>query len=73
VGSYDNTVPKHVTKKCGKSFLKQRSPQTKKLSERDGFSPKRLVDDSEQDALQKVLARFQEKTFNRIMQQLYQT
>jgi hypothetical protein len=36
-------------KKFGKSFPKLQSLQTEKLSERDGFTPKRRMDNLEQD------------------------
>jgi hypothetical protein len=49
------------------------SLQTQTLLERNRFTPKREMDNSEEDVLLKALARFQEKTFNRIMHQLYQT
>jgi hypothetical protein len=53
--------------------MNRQSLQTEKLSERDGFTPKRQMDDSEQDVLQRVSVRFPEKNFKTIMHQLYQT
>jgi Reverse transcriptase (RNA-dependent DNA polymerase) len=45
-------------KKFGKSFLKNQSLQTKKLSERDGFAPKRRVDNSEQDGFSQICRKY---------------
>jgi hypothetical protein len=72
VASYDNSVLKHGSKESWEELPKQQSLQTEKLSERDGFTPKMRMDNSEKDVLQD-LVQFPENIFKRIMHQSYQT